>query len=230
MHTSRLVYVLSTPLDRTGGEWRRPPGAKTPKEETLKDIAFDAIAGAHYTGLFACGPYWVVLRARDETHGLEVAGLDVRSYAGRGRRAAIDVSSLLRRLPLTEMVAELRREYVAQLQWMIADAQHDRRIGTESSARHAEERLAIAKAPRRAGTVGRRPLAKSHYRDVARVYSEAWLAGASPTRTVAESFYVTRSAAAKWVTKARSLGFLPKTERGIAFGRSKRATRKENEG
>lgn len=73
--------------------------------------------------------------------------------------------------------------------------------------------------PRRLAKPGRR--GPQHYAQVARVYAEALTAGRlDPTRAVAQKFFDVgypsagqRSTAAKWVAKARRLGFLYPTER-----------------
>jgi hypothetical protein len=70
------------------------------------------------------------------------------------------------------------------------------------------------------GRPGRpRQYGPDHFAEVAQVYSEADTAGLPPTRTVAERFNVSRSAAAKWVARARRAGLLPKTKPRVARGR-----------
>lgn len=61
--------------------------------------------------------------------------------------------------------------------------------------------------------VGRPPVyGEAHYREVARIYAEAWSNGdRSPTKAVATEWTVVRSTAAKWVMTARRLGFLGPT-------------------
>lgn len=50
-----------------------------------------------------------------------------------------------------------------------------------------------------------------HYREVARIYLEARRTGSrKPTADVANQKNVTRSAASKWIAKARELGYLPR--------------------
>lgn len=64
--------------------------------------------------------------------------------------------------------------------------------------------------------VGRRPLGDDHYRQVAEAYSAACEDGLPPTTTVAEQSRVSKTTAAKWVARARDLGYLPPTTRGKA--------------
>ncbi len=68
-----------------------------------------------------------------------------------------------------------------------------------------------------------------HYVRVAEVYRAAELAGRPPTKAVADELHGSRSAAAKWVRKARDLGLLgpPPTKPGIAGER--RPTDKEQQ-
>lgn len=72
-------------------------------------------------------------------------------------------------------------------------------------------------AGRLVGTGTRRQrYTESHYREVAQVYRSAYRASMRPTQAVARHFGATDSAAAKWVAKARELGYLPKTTAGRA--------------
>jgi hypothetical protein len=65
--------------------------------------------------------------------------------------------------------------------------------------------LAGAALPRR----GRPDLGDDHYREVARVYREAWARGdRAPTVAVAEAFSIRKTTAAKWVVVARRRGYL----------------------
>lgn len=64
-----------------------------------------------------------------------------------------------------------------------------------------------------------------HLVRVASIYREAWTAGGHPTKTVAQRLHMSRSAAAKWVAKARDAGLLAPTERGRAGGILKRRKR-----
>lgn len=59
-----------------------------------------------------------------------------------------------------------------------------------------EQQAATVGAPRR--------YAMAHYVEVAEIYLAAWQGGDQPTQAVASHFGVSRSAAAKWVAKARS--------------------------
>jgi hypothetical protein len=57
---------------------------------------------------------------------------------------------------------------------------------------------------------GRKPVYGSdHFEEVARIYNEHWQKGGrAPTKAVADRFRVSKSAAAKWVARAREMGLL----------------------
>jgi len=56
-----------------------------------------------------------------------------------------------------------------------------------------------------------------HYEEVAAVYRAAFAAGKHPTKAVADHFGVSKSTAAKKVSRARELGLLaPARQRGVA--------------
>jgi hypothetical protein len=56
----------------------------------------------------------------------------------------------------------------------------------------------------------------AHFALVSQVYREAVAGGsATPTRAVAATFSISRSTAAKWVARARGLGLLAATSRGV---------------
>lgn len=67
---------------------------------------------------------------------------------------------------------------------------------------------------------GRPPLYdEGHFSDVAHAYSEAYRnQPRNPTMKVAKDFRVSRSTAAKWVARARELGFLERTKKRVAGG------------
>lgn len=62
---------------------------------------------------------------------------------------------------------------------------------------------------------GRRRYPPEHFADVARVYRSN-VEGGRPTLSVADAFGVGKSTAAKWVARARSLGYLAPTTKGRA--------------
>jgi len=63
-----------------------------------------------------------------------------------------------------------------------------------------------------------------HYQQVAEVYDEAIEAGYPPTQSVAETFDVPYTTAARWVRRTRALGLLPPPAPGQPLGnRGRRA-------
>lgn len=122
--------------------------------------------------------------------------------------------SAMRRIPFARL-------YEAALATRPQVAANLARMGAEEAARLRQE-LGVAndahgpvvarlKSPR---SRGRRPrFGEGHFREVAAVYSEAQTA---PRQAVAKTFHLSPSAAAKHVAKARALGFLPETARGVA--------------
>lgn len=117
-------------------------------------------------------------------------------------------ASVLRSIPFgrlgTNARSGLQRELERAIEW---SAKID-----EDTAELHRTRWEDTKRP------GRRGHPPGHYRDVAGVYANAWLAGEPPTKAVAEKFSVNPATAAKWVSKARKLGFLEPTGRGRAGG------------
>lgn len=62
---------------------------------------------------------------------------------------------------------------------------------------------------RRTATYG-----SKHFAEVATVYREALAESNAPTMAVAKHFDTTKSAAAKWVARARAMGLLPPARKG----------------
>jgi hypothetical protein len=70
--------------------------------------------------------------------------------------------------------------------------------------------------PRRVGAPPRYDI--DHWKEVALVYSKAYLSGGHPTAAVAKRFPISKSTAAKWVQHCRKLGLLGQTEKRKAGG------------
>ena len=81
-----------------------------------------------------------------------------------------------------------------------------------------DSRADIAAAKR---SPGRPPIPRDVLAETARTYSDALLDGLPPTKAVAEHFHISRSAAAKWVARARKAGLLGKTKQRVAGGAKK---------
>jgi Helix-turn-helix domain len=69
---------------------------------------------------------------------------------------------------------------------------------------------------------GRPAIPADQIADAARVYSNALADGLPPTKAVAEHFHISRSAAAKWIARARAAGELGKTKPRKAGGARRR--------
>lgn len=80
-------------------------------------------------------------------------------------------------------------------------------------AKRREEAMAANR-----GRGGRRGHGPAHYADVATVYADAWAKGGHPTQAVSGHWTVAKATAAKWVARARELGFLEPTTKGRAGG------------
>jgi hypothetical protein len=123
-------------------------------------------------------------------------------------------SAGLRRVPLRRLVDEAREDYAKRVERMKRPGSY---LGTSEPV---PERLRQRAA--RQAKVARESVAVPPLEEVAEVYNESWRLGGNPTLAVAERWGRSRSAASKWVLRARDRGLLPKTEPRHAKGRRKR--------
>jgi hypothetical protein len=170
---------------------------------------------------------WEVVRGR-----LEATGMEVES----SRPLAAEV---VRSVRWASVVEDARRRYLALAQTAAAgrleeifgslytDARQDTReeVAERVTGRAQETLSALEERPGRPGRP--RQYGREHFEEVARIYSEAYAKGEPPTRTVAERFQVSRSAAAKWVARARDAGLLPEAEGTRPRGRTAEAQGEE---
>lgn len=112
---------------------------------------------------------------------------------------------MLRKLPLAQIVENDKKGKAALARYM-ADTIPERKAELRAKAKQWRD----SAKPQRGGMPS---LGPGHYREVAEVYMKAAARGA-PTKAVAKRFSVSKGAAAKWVGRARKLGFLPPTQRG----------------
>lgn len=181
---------------------------KTKVEGLLPSIE---VAWPNRNGPFILGLHFGLLRGRYECIGLEIRpigteGLDV--LRPRPASAAPISSALLRTVPLGTVLDRERKTMLEFAREVIRSGDDkDRQLAVEEHVRWAEGR-------------GGRPvdLVKDRLREVARVYQAAYEQRQPPTLTVAEQFHLSRSAAAKQVSRAREAGFLPKTTKGKPAG------------
>jgi hypothetical protein len=174
---------------------------------------------------------WVEIDGRPECAGLNIwkgARQDPRNIVGylelpRTTPAPIGAAEL-RTLPIGTIINTLRQQ-AAQLDAIHQKQTADAFVANPKWARAAPDTKKALLAPvstewdkpRR----GRpRDYGDEHFAEVARVYVDAWQGSAaqSPTQAVADHFGagVTRSAAAKWVARARAMGMLGPALRGRA--------------
>lgn len=238
-------YVQGWLGARYGGEgwgpiapsWRiRPGDAPQLTDDDYKGLLRDS-AWADFTGLFAWGTYWVILRGSEVGGVLVPVGIDVRSYGPAETVAPLTSGGTLRSFPLAEMLGTLRAQYARTLD-LLTEGKIDptRAVHPHVAAVHTPEefmRMAAARdleavrktdQPRRRGRPSRSP---DHYQQVAEVYKRAVLAGLPPRLEIAAHWKVTPSTASKWIAKARELDHLPQTAPGVQRGTSIDTNEKE---
>ena len=133
-------------------------------------------------------------------------------YVPHGKNTVAPITATgIAELPIATIIDKLRdaarahwRRNNKGLQEMVERMTEERRalLGPETLAGISSPHTAFEEPEGR--TAGRpRTYDRDHFVQVARVYLEAWQNGAPPTQAVADHFGATRSAAAKWVAKAR---------------------------
>ena len=163
------------------------------------------------------GPWSVTCHFAVVNGRRECVGIDVRSFKidddgayrllRRGSRLEVVTAALIRSLPVASLIRDLRRGLSDVARHAANDPERSEEDRTTLLARSSE----LAKSPRRVHD-------DDHFARVADIYRDAWSAGDSPTKAVAEQMGTTRSAAAKWVSRARQLGLLGATEQRVAGG------------
>lgn len=164
------------------------------------------------------GPWALTYHWAEVNGRVECVGLDIRSFFMEGDdattyrpvwadTAAVPISaSFLRSLPVASLVRRARLLLGASAGWK-ASKTGDKATRAVLRSVTAE----LAESPRRLHGI-------EHFQRVAEVYSAAWQRGDHPTKAVAEEMKATRSAAAKWVARARELGLLGPTDQRRAGG------------
>lgn len=184
------------------------------------------------------GPWNVTYHFAEVDGRFECVGLDVRSFRAEptvevdeeGRpMAKLNYRTSLGGLPPAPVTTALIRELpVASL---IRVARRDLRDVAISAARQpgqpAAKRRALREVAEEFVERPRRRYDDAHFARVAEVYVTAWKAGKPPTLAVSEEMKASRSAAAKWVAKARKMGLLGETERGRAHPGTSTSSRRE---
>lgn len=153
-----------------------------------------------------------------------LAGVSDEPPAHTPRQPTPVTAVALRSVPLGRLVNEflerLREDPIQASQRLMAGTADDfRDAANELKGRHTESEAEaiqqLASGPRRGGRKGH---GDGHYAAVAEVYATAWADGVHPTKAVAEHWSIAKTTAAKWVFKARELGFLEPTTKGRPGG------------
>lgn len=157
------------------------------------------------------GPYrlrlWVgLLEDRPVVARIEVSGFDDDPFTG-----IEPITSSTIRLPLQELLREAVKNLSDEIE---AAAAKPSAFGWPWHLAELEPtRDALHNEPK----VGRpRVRDDEHFVEVATVYRDAMVRGDFPTVAVSKHFHVSKTCAAKWVSRARALGLLPPTEQGRA--------------
>ncbi len=158
------------------------------------------------------GPWFIELHWQVIDGRAECVGFDLRSSLPEGHRLSTGYRGILRRkgtpltatllrsIPVGQLVAEHRDELHAMLGGTVFDPAGARR------PRSTPARLTEAAA----------------------AYQQAWSAGTSTTRAVQDHFNISAGAARKLIWQARDAGLLPKTQSGVARGGRIKRDRKKS--
>ncbi len=183
------------------------------------------------------GPYVIRLEITELNGRLECTAFEMQTLfrlpmelsdklmrgSTRAQRAPVTASAL-RSVPLGKLVNDFlerlrknpkrasRRLVSGTADDMLEAADELKNRYTDSEAKAIQQ---LASEPRRGGRKGH---GDGHYADVAEVYATAWADGVHPTKAVAEHWSIAKTTAAKWVFRARELGFLEPTTRGRPGG------------
>jgi hypothetical protein len=134
----------------------------------------------------------------------------------------VELRAAATRLPLKKWTLEILEQRARRAEKLAAGEilKQDPRVAEAAKKTFvpaARDDLAAYKRP-----PGRPPIPAEQIAETARVYSKAHTDGLPPTKTVAEHFHISRSAAAKWVARARAAGELGKTKPRKAGGARRR--------
>jgi len=116
-------------------------------------------------------------------------------------------AALLRTFPIGALMAKSRAKHKDLQRWVAANVP-ERRAAALALAEAWERSKATRSGPKGYGA--------AHFADVATIYRTEAMRGNRPTQAVADRFVVSKSAAAKWVARARAMGLLPPAQKGKA--------------
>jgi hypothetical protein len=149
----------------------------------------------------------------------ECVGFDVRAFRSdetvanvrglpRGTRPRAVTTEVIRSVPAAQVTGELRRGLEELTEF-----------ASRQTAQSKRKRAELARRRKQLAVSGRQLYDRGHFLAVAEVYEAAWREGENPTKAVADEFSTTRSAAGKWVYRARhEFGLLGPTEQRKAGG------------
>lgn len=173
------------------------------------------------------GSWWDIDLTWAEIDGrAECVGLAIRSYAtgteldglkGIEGQPLLPIRSHILRGRLIELIEQerQRRARPNPQMWRGIGTAEDQRVNAERQAVKAAK-FAKGRGRKLVGADGRVLPPADALAEVADIYRQAYAAGLSPTRAVAEALSLSPSAAAKRVGRARAAGLLPPTTRGRA--------------
>lgn len=160
--------------------------------------------------------HFAMVDGRLECVGFEVGQRpDVRmEYGSRGLPLKKITSSLIRDIPLASLVDQYIKDVHLQ-ERMEMDAGATNYLPEfeewKQRAKEVLKGLEAAKETKKGGRPGHPP---EHYAEVAEIYARAYKERRSPLVAIQDHFSISKSTAAKWVSRCRELGLLPPTERG----------------
>jgi hypothetical protein len=152
---------------------------------------------------------WAEVGGRAEVVGFHLVSYEHKPKDSKGRETIEPLpggpskltTTVLRALNVGTTIEKQRRHFRRKLE----ELPHGRRADLAAFA---------APSPVKVQASWRYP--PEHFAEVARVYRDAYAKAQPPTRAVQRHFGVASSTAAKWVRRARDLGYLAETSPGVA--------------
>jgi len=212
-----MTWEIRGPLTRhveTGGEYR----SRGARMASTVPEAFDPdLPPGDFLSVFAVGPLWVLVELADVDGRIEPIRIEVRGYATAEDPDASPIAAGdLRRIRIGELIDLTRREYRETAEGFVERLGRRRPDELVIEAREtAAQHVAASQAVKPPG--GRPPLSYSDLQDTAAAYREAmWSGSRAPNGEVGAKLHLSKSAVGKRVHRARKLGMLPDTQRGVA--------------
>jgi hypothetical protein len=167
--------------------------------------------------VFSVGPWWVLIELGDVDGQVEAIRIEIRGYADRDDPEAAPISATGLRLPFGDLIDRSRREYLGDARGFeerLARRPQDDDVAAVFAA--ARRHAAAAESTR--GRAGRPRLEDTPELDkTIAAYETAVRAGSrTPNVHAGNAVDATAEAVAKRIARARALGLLPQTQRGVA--------------